>query len=253
VDHVEVEGTEPTPSQLLAVTSAYGHFTAMQVRQRSTRGLALHMGRLGSSNREAFDADFDPDRTRALIRHALGDAGDASVRVYIHRGDSGPITVVTVRPPAEMASPITLMSVAYLRPDPHIKHIHTDQGHYREAAQRAGFDDAVLTTPDGRMSETTMANIGFFDEAGVIWPDAPMLDGITKQLLESGAADHGHGVPMRDRPVRVSDLESLEGAFVSSARGIGRVTGIDDVKMDTPAERVDALADIYASTPWERI
>jgi hypothetical protein len=27
-----------------------------------------------------------------------------------------------------------------------------------------------------------MANIGFFDEAGVIWPDAPMLTGITKQL-----------------------------------------------------------------------
>jgi branched-subunit amino acid aminotransferase/4-amino-4-deoxychorismate lyase len=251
VDRVEIEGEEPTPSQLLAVTSSYGHFTAMQVRDGKTRGLSLHLERLGSSNREVFDAAFDPDRACALIRHALGDTADASVRVYIHRGDPVPVTVVTVRPPAEMASPITLRSVAYLRPDPHIKHVHTDQGHYREAAQRAGFDDAVLTTSDGRISETTMANIGFFDETGVIWPDAPMLDGITKQLLENHGAEHG--VAMRQRPLRVSDLESMAGAVVSSARGVGRVSAIDDVEMDTPADRVDALVDVYASVPWDEI
>ena len=87
MERVEIEGKEPSPPTLLSVTSAYGHFTAMQVRNGRTRGLALHMERLASSNREAFQADFDPDRTRSLIRHALGDAADASVRVYVHRGD----------------------------------------------------------------------------------------------------------------------------------------------------------------------
>jgi branched-subunit amino acid aminotransferase/4-amino-4-deoxychorismate lyase len=251
MERVEIEGEEPTPVRLLAVTSAYGHFTAMQVRARRTRGLALHMARLASSNLEAFDADFDPDRTRALIRHALGDTADASVRVYIHRSDEGPVTVVTVRPPAEMGSPLTLRSVAYLRPDPHIKHVHTDQGHYREAAQREGFDDAVLTTADGRIAETTMANIGFFDDDGVVWPDAPMLVGITKQLLELHCPDRG--VSMRQRPVHVPEVDTMVGAFVSSARGIGRVDAIDDLETDTPQHRVDMLSEVYASVPWDGI
>ena len=251
VERVEIEGAEPTPEQLLDVTSAYGHFTAMQVRGGKTRGLDLHLERLASSNREAFDADLDPDRIRSLIRHALAGSDDASVRVYIHRSDDTPGTVVTVRPPAEMASPLRLRSASYIRPDPHIKHVHTDQGLYREAAQRAGFDDAVLTTPDGRISETTMANIGFFDETGVIWPDAPMLNGITKQLLERQAADAG--ISMRDRPVRVADVSTTSGAFVSSARGIGLVSAIDDLDLDTAQTRVDELAEVYAAVPWDEI
>ena len=176
MERVEIEGSEPTPEQLLATTSAYGHFTAMQVRAGKTRGLELHLARLETSNREAFDARFEPERVRELIRHALGGTQDASVRVYIHRSEEGPVTVVTVKPPAEIASPQRLRSTSYLRPDPHIKHVHTDQGLYREAAQRDGFDDALLTTRDGRISETTMANIGFFDERGAVWPDAPMLE-----------------------------------------------------------------------------
>jgi branched-subunit amino acid aminotransferase/4-amino-4-deoxychorismate lyase len=251
VDRVEIEGQEPTPEQLLAVTSAYGHFTAMQVRDGKTRGLALHMDRLAASNREVFDSAFDPDRTRFLIRHVLGDRADASVRVYVHRGEQGPIMVVTARAPAEMASPLRLRSVAYLRPDPHVKHVHTDQGLYREAAQRAHFDDAVLTAFDGRIAETTMANIGFFDEAGVIWPDAPMLDGITKQLLELyGPA---HAISMRKRPVHRSELETMAGAFVSSARGIGRVSAIDGVAFDPSEEGVDALSRVYAAVPWDEV
>ena len=251
MERVEIEGAEPTPERLLAVTSAYGHFTAMQVRGGRTRGLDLHIERLASSNREVFDAELDPDRIRALIRHALAGTGDASVRVYIHRGDDAPVTVVTVRPPAEIVSPQRLRSASYMRPDPHIKHVHTDQGLYREAAQRDGSDDAVLTTPDGRMSETTMANIGFFDETGVIWPDAPMLNGITKQLLERRAADAG--LSMRERPVRVAEVGAMSGAFVSSARGIGLVSGIDDIDLETPRTRVDELIAAYASISWDEI
>ena len=251
MERVEIEGEEPTPERLLSVTSAYGHFTAMQVRGRKTRGLTLHMERLRSSNREVFDAGFDPERTLALIGHALGNTADASVRVYIHRGDRGPVTVVTVRPPAEVVSPIRLMSVAYLRPDPHIKHVHTDQGHSREAAQRSGFDDAVLVAPDERISETTMANIGFLDETGVIWPDAPMLDGITKQLLELYGPDLG--ILIRKRPIRVSDVDGISGAFVSSARGVGRVSAIDTDEIDAQEERVDALRRVYAAVPWDEI
>jgi branched-subunit amino acid aminotransferase/4-amino-4-deoxychorismate lyase len=206
---------------------------------------------LETSNREAFDAGFAPEHVRELIRHALGETRDASVRVYVHRSEEGPVTVVTVRPPAEILSPQRLRSVSYLRPDPHIKHVHTDQGVYREAAQRQGSDDALLTTPDGRISETTMANIGFFDERGVLWPDAPMLDGITKQLLERTGP--GLGIPMRDRPVHLSELNTMDGAFVSSARGIGLVSAVDEVELATSSARVDALVEAYTSIRWDEI
>lgn len=251
MERVEIEGEEPTPARLLRVTSAYGHFTAMQVRGRGTRGLGLHMERVASSNRDVFDADVDPERVRSLIRHALRDDKDASVRVYIHRSDAGPLTIVSVRPPAEMGSRQRLAPVAYIRPDPHIKHVHTDQGFHREAAQRAGFDDAVLTTADGRISETTMANIGFFDDAGIVWPDAPMLEGITKQLVERYGSDAG--ITMRQRPVHVSDVAGMAGAFVSSARGIGLVSAIEGVGLATPQPRVDELIEVYAGVPWEEI
>ncbi len=251
MERVEIEGAEPSPEELLATTSAYGHFTAMQVRGGKTRGLELHLARLEASNREAFDAGFEPERVRELIRHALGETQDASVRVYIHRAEEGPVTMVTVRPPAEIASPQRLRSTSYLRPDPHIKHVHTDQGLYREAAQREGFDDALLTTSDGRISETTMANIGFFDEGGVVWPDAPMLDGITKQLLERAGPDLG--IPMRGRPIHLSEVDTMEGAFVSSARGIGLVSAIDEVELGTPAARVEALVEAYGSISWDEI
>jgi branched-subunit amino acid aminotransferase/4-amino-4-deoxychorismate lyase len=251
VERVEIDGASPTPERLLAVTSAYGHFTAMQVRGGKTRGLTLHLERLASANREALNADLDRDWVRSLIRHALAGTPDASVRVYVHRTDDGPVVVVTVRPPAEMQSPQRLAAASYIRPDPHIKHVHTDQGLYREAAQRAGFDDAVLTGGDGRVFETTMANIGFFDEDGIVWPDAPMLDGITKQLLERHGRDGG--ISMRRRPVHLSDIDAMTGAFVSSARGIGLVSSIEDRGLGTPQARVDQLVDVYAAVPWDEI
>jgi branched-subunit amino acid aminotransferase/4-amino-4-deoxychorismate lyase len=96
-----------------------------------------------------------------------------------------------------------------------------------------------------------MANVGFFDDTGVIWPDAPMLDGITKQLLKRYGPEHG--MTTRDRPMRVSDVQAMVGAFISSARGMGRVTAIDNLAIDTPEDRVDALRDVYAAVPWDEI
>ena len=42
-------------------------------------------------------------------------------------------------------------------------------------ANKAGYDDAVLVTSDGRICESTVANIGFLDRDTVVWPEAPVL------------------------------------------------------------------------------
>jgi branched-subunit amino acid aminotransferase/4-amino-4-deoxychorismate lyase len=108
-----------------------------------------------------------------------------------------------------------------------------------------GFDDAVLVGPDGVVSETTLANIGFFDGAAVVWPNAPM------QLLEHELA--GSGVPTRRSTVRVADVASLDGAFLSSARGIAVVTGIDDMRLPVEPKGLRMLAEAYASVTQDSI
>jgi branched-subunit amino acid aminotransferase/4-amino-4-deoxychorismate lyase len=248
---VEIDGVPPSAERLLAVVSGYGHFTAMQVRDGKVRGLALHLRRLAAANREAFGAGLDGERVRALVRHALAGTRDASVRVHVYESPAEPVTMVTVRPPAEMATPQRLRSARYQRPDAHIKHVSTDQGHYRRLAQRDGFDDALLVSADDVVSETTLANVGFFDGTAVLWPDAPMLHGITMQLLERELP--GLGVPSRRPTVRLRDLASLDGAFLCSARGIAAVTAIDQVSLPARPEGLATLAEAYASVAWDRV
>jgi len=248
---IEIDGVSPTPDRLWATVSGYGHFTAMQVRNGKVRGLALHLRRLEAASREAFGVGPDSERVRALVRHALGDTKDASVRVYVFEAPGEPATMVTVKPPAEMETPQRLQSARYQRPDAHIKHVTTDQGHYRRQAQRAGFDDAVLVATDGAVSETTLANVGFFDGEAVLWPDAPMLHGITMQLLERALA--ARGAPSRRSIVRLQDVASLDGAFLCSARGIAAVTAVDHTSLPIGSKGLSTLAEAYASVPWDGI
>jgi branched-subunit amino acid aminotransferase/4-amino-4-deoxychorismate lyase len=249
--HIEIDGVPPAPDQLWATVSGYGHFTAMQVRTGKVRGLALHLRRLKAANREAFGVGLDGDRVRALVRHALGATRDASVRVYVFEAPAEPATMVTVKAPAAMATPQRLQSARYQRPDAHIKHVTTDQGYHRRRAQRSGFDDAVLVGPTGVVSETTLGNVGFFDGAAVVWPAAPMLHGITMQLLERELA--GSGVPARRSTVRVQDIASLDGAFVCSARGIAAVTTVDRTSLPVEPQGLRVLAEAYASVPWDSL
>jgi len=209
------------------------------------------MERLASSNREVFDAGLDPDVVRSLIRHALGETSDASVRVYVHRTDDGPVTVVTVRPPPRWRAPSGCEPSHTCGRNRASSTCTPTKGCIARPPNAPGSTMRCFTAADDRVSETTMANIGFFDEMGVVWPDAPMLDGITKQLLERHAADAG--VRMRERPVHLAELASMTGAFVSSARGIGLVSMIDAVELDTPQARLDELAELYASVPWDEI
>jgi branched-subunit amino acid aminotransferase/4-amino-4-deoxychorismate lyase len=248
---VEIDGDRVDAERLWATASGFGHFTAMQVRGRRARGLRLHLRRLEAANRELFGAGLDGPRVCELIRHLLGDGEDASVRVYVFESEPEPALMVTVREPAEIRGPQRLQSVRYQRPDAQFKHLATGQGYYGRLARRNGFDDALLTSPDGTVSETAIANIGLFDGPGVVWPDAPMLRGITMQLLEQALPELG--MTARRATVRLRDLEAFDGAFTANARGVAAVSQIDDVTLPVPAERMRAVAGAYASVPWDPI
>ena len=248
---IEIDGRRVDAEELWSTASGYGHFTAMQVRGRRTRGLALHLRRLETANRELFGTGLDHQRVRELIRHALGNLQDASVRIYVFESDEQPATMVTVREPGGVATPQRLQSVVYQRPDAHLKHLATGQGYYSRLARANGFDDALLTSADGIVSESAIANVGFFDESGVVWPDAPHLRGITMQLLERALPDLG--VPSRSASVRLDDLRSFAGAFLSNARGVAAVSRVDDMPLPMPAERLQTVVDAYESVPWDTV
>ena len=87
---IEIDGRPPDASELWDSVSSYGHFTAMQVRGGKARGVGLHLQRLEAANLEAFAVGLDAERVRALVRHALGDTQDASLRVYIFETPAEP-------------------------------------------------------------------------------------------------------------------------------------------------------------------
>jgi len=252
---LEINGSSPTADQLRAVAlNGYGHFTAMQVRNRRVRGLDLHLGRLTSATAELFGTELDGGLVTERIRHALGpDIADASVRVYVQRPvpEEPPTIMVIVRPPAEMPAEFSLQSVPYQRSVAHIKHLGDFGQHYYGAlAERNGFGEALLTGPDGLISEGSMTNVGFFDATGVVWPAAAMLHGITMQVLQRELARQS--VPSRYSQVRLADLGSFASVFVCNSRGIAAVSRVDDMRLDLDADWMKLLAGSYESAHWDQ-
>lgn len=257
---IEVDGQPATAEQLQhpAVVN-YGHYTAMQVRNGRARGLTLHLNRLDAATRELFDAGMDAGRVRDHVRHALAGLRDASVRVGVFRPDLRPdgrgatSVMVVVRPPVDPPhQPRGLKSVPYQRPLAHIKHAGAfGQLYYGRVAERHGFDDALLTAPDGTISEAGISNFAVSHGRAMTWPDAPCLAGVTMQLLEPGLP--GAGVPTRRAALRLPDLTGVTGAFVTNSHGVAAVDRVDDTRIPVDRGLLKTLVELYESVPWDPI
>ena len=249
---VEIDGAQASAGQLRAVAlGGFGHFTAMQVRDHRVRGLDRHLARLDAANQELFGTGLDPARVRSLIRHALGEDRDGSVRVYVQEGDGQPVIMVTVRPPGGLPDrPWRLRSVPYQRPLAHLKHAADfGQRYYQRLVQQAGFDEALLTGPDGLISEGSMTNVCFAAGGAVVWPSAPVLPGITMQLVQDGLT--ASGVPSRSEHVRLAGLTSFTAAFVTNARGIEPVGQIDGIGFAADQALLATLRAARDSAGWD--
>jgi branched-subunit amino acid aminotransferase/4-amino-4-deoxychorismate lyase len=257
---VEIDGRPATAGQLLhPALSGYGHFTAMQVRDRRVRAMDLHLSRLDAASRELWDTGLDGGLVRAHIRHALGDGiRDASVRVHVFRpggpGDDLSLMVSVRGPAAPPGGPQRLRSVAYQRPVAHLKSLGGfAQGYYRDRVAAEGFDEALLVAPDGTIAEGAITNIGFVAGGTVVWPDAPALAGISMGVLQRQLTLHG--VPWVHRPVRMADVESgaYEGAFVSNSHGVAAVGAIDSHRLPVDAGLLGTLARLFDDAPWDPV
>ncbi|WP_067831865.1 aminotransferase class IV [Actinomadura kijaniata] len=247
----EIDGRAPTVADLLVPALVnHGHLTVMQVRDRAVRGLDLHLARLDAANRELFGVPLDGERVRRLVRHALADDRDATVRVNVFRRDGGDTAVmVTVREPHRApTAPRALRPVAYRRPFAHLKHTGSfAQLQHMALAQRDGFDDVLLTDPDGVVSETGIANLLVHDGETFAWPDAPALPGITMLLLERA------GIGARRRTVHLADLPGCAAAFVTNSSGVSPVGRVGDAPIPRDTGIAEHLDAVYASIPWDAL
>jgi branched-subunit amino acid aminotransferase/4-amino-4-deoxychorismate lyase len=161
---------------------------------------------------------------------------------------------VTVRPPFVPTSrQLDVRSVPYQRPLAHLKQVGGGFGqfYYHRVAEREGFDEILLTGPDGVISEGGISNVGCFDGAGVVWPSAPCLAGITMQLLAPRLG--GAGVASRRDTVRLADLGRFQTVFLTNTRGLEPVTRVDDLRLPVDPAFMKTLAESYESVPWDRI
>jgi len=252
---IEIDGAPATAEQALALAmSAYGHFTAMQVRAGKVRGLAHHLRRLDRAHREVFGAGLDDAHLRSLLAHAVaGGPEDASVRVHVQMpaGADQPWISVIVRPPAPpMSDPWRLRSVPYQRSVAHVKHIGDfGQNYYGRMVERDGYDEALLTGPDGLVSEGSFTNVAFFDAGTVVFPAVPILRGITMTLIEEGLA--ARGVPVAYRHVRLADVPGYDGMLVTNSQGIAPVAELDGAAIPQSAEMLAHVLAAYDAAPWD--
>ena len=251
---VELNGRAPDPADLYRIAVRnYGHFTSMQVRDRKVRGMALHLARLDDGNEKFFGHRGDVDdelRLREFIRHALGDVRDASVRVALV-----PEVLVAVSDPVpdEPAPALRVRTDPYERPWPEQKHAATMGLRYAQrTAQDNGFDDALFVGPDGLVREGSVWNVAFWDGTQVVFPEAPVLKGVTMVLLQ--IAMTMTGVPWTLRPVRRAKLpDLLAAAAVNSHCPAQPIASIDDVVFSEQDKLTSALLSAWATVPWDEI
>ena len=243
-----------------------GIFETLRARGAHPTELAEHVARLRRS--AAGLAIPLPDDIEARLATGIaallavegldGPAGDASIRITVSRGTFRgrgllpPDEVVeatiaiqawpVVPPPADHLERGLHLVASAVRRDPTnpLATLKTtsraDYVYARLEARRAGADDALFLTVDGRISEATTANLFLVRRApadGVAELATPSLDcailpGTTRSwLLGWGARS---GLRPVEAHLRHDDLASADEAFVSSSvAGILPVTRFDGV------------------------
>lgn len=241
----------------------YGAYTSFRVESGGVRGLDLHLARLEKAAVELFGDVVGDRRLRDRMRGALGSRQDAWLRVSLFSdalsnrdptAEGAPRIMIGVfDPPAPLADAVRLQLQTYEREAPHLKHVATlGLLRARRAAKAVGFDDALFVGRDGRISEGSLWNIGFLSGDTIVWPEAPMLAGVTQALLSAGL--RARGIAQTTRPVTVADLADFSAAFIcNSATPAASIMALGDQIFEPDPALIDRLTDAWLSQPIQTI
>ena len=241
-----------------------GVFEALRARRGVAIELAGHLARLhGSLAALAFELPFDDDTMAAGIAELLAaerldgaaspdgvePPGDAVVRITVSRGFDATRAVL---PQAGLRATVAIQAWPYAPPaaraleqgerfitscvhrdaDSPISGIKTTSRaelvYARIEAERAGADDAIFLTTDGRITEATTANILLIrgDTCATPRLGTGLLAGTTRAWL----VEHGDavGLAMVQRDLRLEDVFAAdEMAVCASIGGVIPIASVD--------------------------
>jgi branched-chain amino acid aminotransferase len=116
----------------------------------------------------------------------------------------------------------------------------------KQAADKQGYDDAVMLDHLGQVAEATAANIFFVQGSDLIAPiSASFLNGITRQTVIALA--QRRGIPVIERAVRPDEMGGFDGSFLTgTAAEVAPVGQIAEHHYGI-GEMIKLLADDYRS------
>jgi branched-chain amino acid aminotransferase len=113
-------------------------------------------------------------------------------------------------------------------------------------ALKAGYDEAILLSPNGYVSECTGENLFVVQEGRILTPpvSAGALAGITQQCVKSIATDLG--IDYEVAHLLRSDLYTADEAFLSgTAAEVVPIRSVDDRELGEPGPITRAIQDTY--------
>jgi branched-chain amino acid aminotransferase len=113
-------------------------------------------------------------------------------------------------------------------------------------AVKAGYDEAILLSPQGYVSECTGENIFVVKDGAIYTPpvSAGALEGITQDAVRTIARDLGY--EYREANLVRSDLYTAEEAFLSgTAAEIVPIRSVDDRELGEPGPITRAIQDVF--------
>jgi para-aminobenzoate synthetase/4-amino-4-deoxychorismate lyase len=182
------------------------------------RHLDEHLGRLRGSARY-FGFRHDDEAVVAAIEKAVADAdGPSRVRLLLGRDGTATATVA----PAPATTSRAPLRVAILDDQPvraddvFLFHKTTRRGAYEDRrARRPDAEDVLLVNTDGRVTESTIANVAV--RIGGEWWTPPIEDGLLPGTYREVLVRDGR---LRERSLEVADVRRADAvALVSSVRG----------------------------------
>ena len=251
-----------------------GVFEALRARRGVAIELPGHLARLHASlSALSFEMPFGDEIVAAGIADLLAaegwdgvePPGDAAVRITVSRGfdparslvpSFGGSASVAIQawphqPPADRAlreGERLITSVIRRDADSPISGIKTTSRaelvYARLEAARAGADDAIFLTTDGRITEATTANVLLI--RGDVCATPRLGTGLLAGTTRAWLVDHGDavGLSMVERDLRLQDIyEADEAAVCASIGGVLPVVSLDDrpIGSGTPGPRTIAM------------
>lgn len=217
-----------------------GLFETIAIRKAAPKRLPAHLARLrDGAALLGIPVPYPDEKIAALAAEviAANELGEGALRVTLTRGpgargilpqDAPSPTFLITAGPLPPQDPLTLIVAQTTRRNEHsplarVKNLgYLDNILARREAVAAGAGDAVLLNTEGRVAETTVANIFCLIGGGLATP--PVSEGALPGVMRAEVIRLARA---EERPIEAAELERASEVFVSNALGIRPVTQVN--------------------------